>query len=463
MKMKFVKSCALIVAAGVLSSGMAFAQQGDNRAQTLDQLLDMVRKSQVAETAEHRQREAEFARDRANQANLLAQAQASRQAEEARSDRLEKTFADQELMVAQKRAQLNERLGSMKELFGHLTSTAGDLRVTTENSLVSAQYPNRGDFLEGLIDKMNSNTRLPSIEEIERLWFEVQRELVESGRVVKFSAEVIKPNGDRNQQDVVRVGVWNLVSNGNYLTYNSQANVIEELPLQPAGSIRSTASALQNASSGLVAFAVDPTGPTGGSLLKALINKPSIMDQFHSGGTVGYAITLVGAFGFLLGLWRIIALSTISAKVNAQLKSSKANTNNPLGRVLKVAEENPNVDNETLELKLEEAVLKERPAIESGLPILKIVAAVAPLIGLLGTVVGMIATFQAITMFGAGDPKTMAGGISLALVTTVQGLLVAIPTLLIHTYVNGRAKRIVHILDEQSAGIIAENSERKSK
>jgi biopolymer transport protein ExbB len=460
MKMKFVKSCALLLAAGLLSSSFAVAQ--NQQATSLDQLLDLVKRSQVNETAEHRQREAEFARDKANQANLLAQAKATRQAEEARSDRLEKTFAEQEILVNQKRIQLNERLGSMKELFGHLTSTAGDLRATTQNSIVSAQIPNRGDFLDGLIDKMNSNTRLPTIAEIERLWFEVQRELVESGRVVKFNAEVVKPNGDKASQEVVRVGVWNLVSDGKYLTYNSESGVIEELPRQPAGSVTSSAKNLQSASSGLVAFGLDPTGPTGGSLLKALIYKETVLEQWKHGGTVGLAITIVGVIGVLLGLWRILVLSSISAKVNAQMKSAKANTNNPLGRVLKVAEDNPKVDNETLELKLEEAVLKERPSIESGLSILKIIAAVAPLMGLLGTVVGMIATFQAITMFGAGDPKTMASGISQALVTTVEGLLVAIPVVLIHTFVNGRAKRIVHILEEQSTGIIAENAERKS-
>jgi biopolymer transport protein ExbB len=460
MKMKFVKSCALLLAAGLLSSGAALAQ--NQQAASLDQLLELVKSSQVGETAEHRQREAEFARDKANQANLLAQAKATRQAEEARSDRLEKTFAEQEILINQKRVQLNERLGSMKELFGHLTSTAGDLRATTDTSIVSAQIPNRGDFLDGLIDKMNSNTRLPTIAEIERLWYEVQRELVESGRVVKFNAEVVKPNGDKTTQEVVRVGVWNLVSEGKYLSYNSESAIIEELPRQPESAVTASAKNLQNASSGLVAFGLDPTGPSGGSLLKALIYKETVAEQWAYGGTVGLAITIVGIAGILLGLWRMIALSIINAKVNAQMKSSKASANNPLGRVLKVAEDNPKVDNETLELKLEEAVLKERPSIESGLSVLKIIAAVAPLMGLLGTVVGMIATFQAITMFGAGDPKTMAAGISQALVTTVEGLVVAIPVVLIHTFVNGRAKRIIHILEEQSTGIIAENAERKS-
>lgn len=457
MKMKFVKSCMALVAAGLLSSSFALAQQAD-KAATLDQLLDMVKKSQIAESAEHRQREAEFSRNKANQANLLAQAKATRQAEETRSERLEKVHSDQELQVTAKRTQFNERLGSMRELFGHLTSTAGDLRVATESSLVSAQYPNRGDFLEDLIDKMNSNTKLPTIAEIERLWYEVQREMIEGGRVSKFNGVVIKPNGDKAEQEIVRIGVWNLVSNGQYLSFAD--GKISELPRQPDG-FASGASALQESTSGLTGVGIDPTGPTGGSLLAALINKETLVEQWHHGGLVGYVITGVGIFGVLLGLWRILVLFGVSAKVSAQLKSSKPNLNNPLGRVLKVAEDNPKADNETLELKLEEAVLKERPAIESGLAILKIIAAVAPLLGLLGTVTGMIETFQAITIFGAGDPKNMAGGISAALVTTVQGLVVAIPVVLMHTLVNGRAKRIVHVLEEQTAGIIAENAERK--
>ena len=114
----------------------------------------------------------------------------------------------------------------------------------------------------------------------------------------------------------------------------------------------------------------------------------------------------------------------------------------------------------TLELKLAEAVLSEPPKLEQGLTLLKIIAAVAPLMGLLGTVTGMIITFQAITIFGAGDPKAMAGGISSALVTTVLGLLVAIPTVLLHTVVNGRSQRIIHVLNEQATGIVAEHSER---
>lgn len=455
MKMKFVKSCLVIAVAGLLGSTFAVAQE---KAQTLDQLLDMVKKSQISESAEHKQREAEFARDKSNQANLLAQAKATRQAEEARSTALEKKYQEQDILVAAKKLQLNERLGSMKELFGHLTSTAGDLRANLSTSIVSAQYPSRGEFLDALIEKMNSNTRLPDIEEIERLWFEVQREMVETGRVVKFNATVIKPSGEQAEQEVVRVGTYNLVSNGAYLTFDGAK--VQELARQPEDHLAG-AQALQNATSGVVDFGVDPTGPAGGQLLTALIDTPTFLERVDQGGKVGYVIVAVGFFGVFLGLWRMLVLFVMSGKVKAQLKTDKPNINNPLGRVLKVAEENKNVDTETLELKLEEASLKERPGIESGLAVLKIIAAIAPLLGLLGTVTGMIETFQAITIFGAGDPKNMAGGISAALVTTVQGLVVAIPVVLMHTLVNGRAKAIVQTLDEQTTGIIAENSERK--
>jgi biopolymer transport protein ExbB len=166
-------------------------------------------------------------------------------------------------------------------------------------------------------------------------------------------------------------------------------------------------------------------------------------------------ITAVFVVAILLALWRFVVLMGMSTKVTAQLKAKTADVTNPLGRVLKVAGDNPGLDPESLELKLHEAVLKERPEIESGLNLLKIIAMVAPLLGLLGTVTGMIITFQMITLFGAGDPKAMAGGISQALITTVLGLVVAIPTVLMHTLVNGKAQRILHVLEEQSAGIVA--------
>lgn len=459
MSMKCVKAAALALCGTLaLATGSAVAQE----AQSLDQLLEFVKQGQVTEARENRQREQEFAAAKAEQANMLKQAENERTRQENLSSELETTFEENDLLISQKQEALRERLGTLAELFGHLTSTAGDLSSNLEFSLTSAEFPGREEFLENLIAKMSGSERLPSIEEIERVWFELQREMIESGKVVAFNAEVAKPTGDKVEQSVVRVGAFNVVSeDGMYLQYVPEKGTLEELARQPSGPYIGWAKDLVAATGaeGFRKFGVDPTGPTGGSYLAALINSPDLEERWHQGGYIGYAITAVGAFAFLLAIWRLIVLTGVSSRVNSQLKSDKANTNNPLGRVLKVHEDHPNMDTETLELKLSEAILKETPRLESGLTLLKIISAVAPLMGLLGTVTGMIVTFQAITIFGAGDPKAMAGGISGALVTTVLGLLVAIPTVLLHTIVNGRAQRIIHLLNEQTTGIIAEHTE----
>ena len=455
MKMSLIKP-AIIASVLAVTSSSVIAEE----ARTLDQLLEFVKQGQATEAKENRAREARFRSDKRRQARLLEEAKDMREREERRSARLEKTFEKNELIVADKGRQLKERLGTLTELFGHLTSTAGDLRSGFANSLISAQYPGRDQFLDQLIAKMAGAEQLPSIEEIERLWFEIQREMTESGKVVSFTTEVAKLGGEKETRTVVRVGTFNVISDeGRYLQYIAENDTLAELARQPSGAYLGWASDLAEATDGKVPFGADPTGPTGGSFLAALINSPTISERWHQGGNVGYAITAVGVLAFVLAIWRLIVLAGMSTKVNAQLQSGKANDDNPLGRVLMVHEQNPTMDTETLELKLSEAVMKEVPKIELGLNLLKIIAAVAPLMGLLGTVTGMIITFQAITIFGAGDPKAMAGGISGALVTTVLGLLVAIPTVLLHTFTNGQAKKIIHVLDEQSTGIIAEHTE----
>lgn len=444
---------ALAGALTIAASGATFAQN----ASSLDDLLRMVQKGKSSEARDNAKREAAFKQDKGRQAAMLSTAKKNRTVQENRSASLEKQFEANEVVVGQKQKQLKERLGSLSELFGHLTSSSGDLRSTLDTSLTSVQFPDRAEFLDDFVAKM-AGDKLPSIEEIERLWFELQREAVESGRIVKFNAEVSRPNGDKDTVEVVRIGTFNILSaDGKYLRMDKGA--LEELARQPAGSYLSQATALASATDGVTRVGIDPSGPTGGSYLSALIDSPTIKERWHDGGLVGYIITAIGVFAVLLAVWRFIVLAAVGSKVNAQLKSDSANKNNPLGRVLAVHEENPSIDSESLELKLNEAVLKETPALESSLTLLKIIAAVAPLLGLLGTVTGMIVTFQAITIFGAGDPKAMAGGISGALVTTVLGLCVAIPTVLLHTLVAGRSKKIVHILDEQTAGLIAQRSE----
>jgi len=452
-----LKNLLLIISIG-FTSNLVLAQE--DKALNLDTLLKQLEQGQFQQNKQNAQREQEFAVKRSEQDQMLRQAKQTRDAALTTSERMETQFEENEFKLADLNEAMNKRLGSLKELFGVLQQVSGDTKSKFQNSIVSAQIPGRAEFLDNLAQSMGASSKLASIEEIERVWFEMQREMIESGRIVQFNTTVATPAGDDIQADVVRVGSFNIVTtDGQYLKYSDDALSI--LPRQPSSSFVNWAEDLANSTEGYGRFGVDPTGPTGGSLLAAFIDTPTLTERWHQGRQVGYVITAVGIIAMLIAAWRFIVLTAIGAKVNAQLKSTTANTNNPLGRVLVIADENPNMDTESLELKLNEAVLKEIPNLENSLTLIKIIAAVAPLLGLLGTVTGMIITFQAITIFGAGDPKTMASGISSALITTVLGLIVAIPTLLAHTIVSGRAKRVIHVLEEQAAGIIARNAESK--
>jgi biopolymer transport protein ExbB len=304
---------------------------------------------------------------------------------------------------------------------------------------------------------MGSTSKLASIEDIEKVWYELQREMTEQGKVSRFNTSVIVEGGNKAEQEVVRVGAFNLISQGQYLEYNPGTNTLSALTRQPVSRYTATAADLQDAKSGVVQFALDPTG---GSILGLLVQAPDTSEQVHQGGAVGYVILGVGLLALLIAIERFISLLLVGGKIRRQLKDSVARDDNPLGRVMKVKDDYPHVAYDTLELKLSEAILREMPKITRNLTLIKIISVVAPLLGLLGTVTGMINTFQAITLFGTGDPKLMAGGISQALVTTVLGLVVAIPTVFIYTLLNTRSKGLLLILQEQSAGIIAERSEK---
>jgi len=442
------------VALAILFSAAVSAQ---GKAASMSELLELVKQGKTAEAAESKKREQNFRNQRGKQQEMLGDARNRRSAQERRSSELETTFENNELLITDKTEALTKRLGSLKELFGVLQQVSGDTRGIFESSIISAQFPDREQFLTDLAVKMGTSSELASIGEMEQLWFEIQREMTESGNVARFTTEVIGTSGEKAQREVIRIGTFNLISDGAYLSYIPDTGNIIELSRQPQDRFVDTAADLATSSAGLVNFGLDPTR---GSLLAALIQSPDLKERVNQGGIVGYVIISVGLLGLLIALERLLVLTLVNAKVSRQLKSNTADTGNPLGRVLKVHEENLNIDVESLELKLGEAILREMPKLSRGVMIIKIIGVIAPLMGLLGTVTGMIKTFQAITLYGAGDPKLMAGGISQALVTTVLGLVVAIPMVLLHTVVAGRSKRITHVLQEQSAGIIAEQMER---
>ena len=199
--------------------------------------------------------------------------------------------------------------------------------------------------------------------------------------------------------------------------------------------------------------------PSRGTILSLLIQSPNLQERVRQGGIVGYIILVLGVIGLVVGVLRILYLWNVGRKIRAQVGNSTPDPGNALGRVLGVYDETRHADVEALELRLDEAILQESAPIRRGATFVKVLSVVTPLLGLLGTVTGMIEVFQAITLFGAGDPKLMAGGISRALVTTVLGLVMAIPLTLLHSFISEKARSLVELLEEQSVGMVAERAE----
>ena len=352
---------------------------------------------------------------------------------------------------------LTERLGSLKELFGVLQLVANDAQGQFDNSLVQIHYPERTQRLNAFSEKMGQVTELPSVEEIEALWFELQREMTESGKIVQSQQSVLLQSGQEVEADVVRIGTFNLVSDQKYFQRIAETGRLVEYPRQPSSRYMQGAESLASNPNAIIPFTIDPIR---GQLIALMGTAPQLTERVQQGGVIGYVIVGLGALVVALAVGRFVYLVFLDSKIQRQLDHLDQPGDNPLGRVLTVFEANKSENLDHLEIKLGEAVLREVPPINRGLSFLKISAAVAPLLGLLGTVTGMIITFQAITLFGAGDPKLMAGGISQALVTTVLGLIVAIPTLLLHNLVNSKANKITQIIEQEAVALIAMRSEK---
>lgn len=439
----------LVIASSVAAFAMPAMAQS-----SLDQLLQDVKANRVSEAKINQQREAEFMSARADKQALLNQARAALRAETDRGERLKKQFADNEITLANKEQELDNAVGTLGEMFGVVRSASAEAYGRISTSIVSAQYPGRGEFLERM---SNESKGLPSIEELEELWFALQTEMTESGKIARFSTQVVSLDGGESTQEVVRIGTFNLVGEEGYLLYKSDLEQVQPLGRQPDSHMLSSATGFLGETSGLAPVYIDPSQ---GQILGLLTAAATLEERYHAGGLPGYIITGMLAIGMLISLYKIITLTAMSGAIRKQLNNiDNPSTNNPLGRILTVYEQNKEADTETLELKVDEAILRELPSIESGINIIKILAAIAPLLGLLGTVIGMIATFQQITLFGTGDPKIMAGSISMALVTTAQGIIAALPLILLHSITAGRSKSILHILDEQAAGIVASRAE----
>jgi biopolymer transport protein ExbB len=456
----FIHTCqTLLLCLLTLGSLSTFAQTPPD-IRSLDELVEAVRQGRLEQSRENQTREQTFLKNKAQQQALLEQAIAQRKALEQRSVQLEEQYARQKEVLDDLNRRLEARMGSLKELVGHLQTSASEASSQLQRSITSIEYPERAQLLDKLTSRLGSQRSLPRIEDLEQLWYQQQREMVDSGKIKHSFLPVVNLNGELIQADVVRVGNFNLLSGNHYLQYIPETGKIVELPKQPPRYMLGNVADFTASHEGVLPLAIDPTR---GALLNLLLETPNVQERIEQGGLIGYVIIAIGALGILLALERIIVLIMQTRKVADQKRSPKASADNPLGRVLQVYEANRHLGLDALELKLGEAILRERTPLEKHLTLIKIISVIAPLLGLLGTVTGMINTFQTITLFGTGDPKLMAGGISQALVTTVLGLVVAIPVVFFHTLANTRSKAILAVLEEQSTGLVAERAEQEQR
>lgn len=422
-------------------------------ANTLDELLNQVKNDRVTESQQNREREAAFLADKENQAALLAEAKQQLAFETQRGEQLKATFDANDQKLAELADTLRQRSGSLGEMFGVVRQFSGEFNGIFHASQNAVQFPNR----DALLTKLAESKELPSINELEQFWQTVMEQMIVSGDTSTVPATVVYGEGSEASDEVTLIGEFNAIANGKYLTYVPETGKFEELARQPASNILSNVSAFESASSAYAPLYLDPSR---GVILSLLVQSPNVQERIDQGGLVGYIILVMGAVGVLIALLCYLRLSVIGSKMRKQKKSDAVLKDNPLGEVIQAYKEHQGSSLEDLEAKLDEIIMRNAPKIERFISSIKLFASVAPLLGLLGTVMGMIGTFQAITLFGTGDPKLMAGGISEALVTTMLGLVVAIPLLFLYTFVHSKGRRLVQTLEEQSAGFIARYQEK---
>jgi biopolymer transport protein ExbB len=422
-------------------------------AQNVDALLRQIRDSAQQNARIDQEREQRFLKNRDSRQAQLAQAEAGLHTAQAKADSIRARYEANQKAITDLKAQLQARAGDLGQVYAAVREAASQFRNDVAESYVSLEFPERLKLLKTLADP---NT-LPAPSQLDEFWYAMQQEMTENGKVAAFETEVIDSDGQSRRMHVIRAGPFIAFADGRYLIMQpgGHAQIAERQTLD-TGLARDFASARG-------AWAPLPIDPTGGSLLRLAAQRPTLGERIGQGGVVGYTIIAVGLVGAALALFQLAYLFSVGGRIQRQLREiDRPDPDNPLGRVLSCLRDDTAMhDPEVLETRLSEAVLRETPKLERFQAFLRMVVAAGPLLGLLGTVTGMIVTFQVITEIGAGDPKVMAGGISQAMVSTVLGLLIAIPILFINSVLAARSRVLVQILDEQSAGMLARRLEQQ--
>ena len=446
----------LIAAALFFVSNFAWSLEAEQE-KTMADILREIRSINEADADRYKTRETQFKQEAANQKALLRAAEDEVRRQERARNRLQKDFDNNEEILTGLESSLDKRVGDLGELFGVFRQTADDTQTMLFDSLITLEFPAR----RTKISKLAESDEVPTIAQMRALWTLLIEESALSGTISKFQASVVKPSGEKYDADVTRVGSFNVITEDRYLNYLAENDELVELPRQPAGAVRSSAADLHDADPGQeVGFFIDPSR---GALLGLLVQSPSLGERVEQGKAVGYAIILLGIVGLIIVGQRLLTLTRIRSRITNQMKDLETpRPDNPLGRILISYIENKHLDLDTIKSRVEEVMFSDLAEIKKGLQLIKVFAAVAPLMGLLGTVIGMIGTFQAITLFGTGDPKLMAGGISQALVTTVLGLCAAIPLVLSHGLLSSQSTKLGKLIGEQFLSVVADKAQQEA-
>jgi biopolymer transport protein ExbB len=458
----------LLPIAAIVFAAPALAQQ--NPAATLEDLLNDVANVRADENQAFQTRRAEYDA-KATQPEkdaLLRTAEQTRAGLDATSKRLSDTYSANELRISNLNTQLRDKATQLglAEMFGLARQSANDTSSILHQSLITTQFPPAAGELprdEWLL-QFAAARATPTAADLERLWLEIQREMTASGQVAKYRARIVQPGGEAVDSEVIRIGPFTAMANSQFLAYLPDLRSLNVLPRQLPAEFMEIAERFSTATSGYAQAVVDADR---GVMLDLYVERPTPMERVESGEWIGVIIITVGALGTLAFLFQLVALVIVRVAVSSQLKHlDRPTANNPLGRVLLAfkgdrtqIEENADV----AELRITEAVLREVPKLERFQAFLRLCVAAGPLLGLIGTVVGMILTFQSITESGSSDPKLMANGIGVAMIATVLGLFVAIALLFANALLNSLSRGIVQVLDEQSAGMLAESIEKQRR
>ena len=431
---------------------------------TLEGLAPLIRELRESEAELAQRREAEFRAELQRQQRLAREAETRRDRAEARGNELDRQWQANDRRIAELSELLTQHQGNLGELFGVTRQVAGDAATTLSQSLLSAQYqtPEGSEERAEFLRRLAAARALPSIYELERLWYELLREMTDAAKVVRFETEVLStdPAAPGETRPVVRVGPFTAVSGGEFLGYLPSRRTVSLLEGRLPREFRTVARELEDSppDSGYVPAIVDMSR---GSLLGVYVQRPNWLERIERGEVVGYVIVSVGILGVVLALFQYAYLIVTGFAVRAQLRNLDRPANsNPLGRVLLAGKSAAarGGDMELAELRISEAILRETPKLERFQSFLRLAVAAGPLLGLIGTVVGMIITFKAIIASGTSDPRLMATGIGQAMIATVLGLGIAIPLLFINAGLAVFSRNITQVLDEQGEVMMASHA-----